>query len=175
LQGIRNALDGQLSVSINTPLCSLNADYVETLSFLHRLGVRFVTCSGMIVTGNAKEAASEKMWLSKEELYQILQAAAAFCRENDMEIQFTSPGWIEADKLKELGLQVPSCGACLSNMAVTPDGKAVPCQSALSGIALGDMRKESFTKIWNSQACRKQRKFAAQMTQICPLREDILH
>ena len=35
VSGIDNALDEGLAVSINTPLCTLNRDYVKTLEFLH--------------------------------------------------------------------------------------------------------------------------------------------
>ena len=46
LAGIKNALAQGLSVSINTPLCTLNRDYEKTLEFLHELGVIYVTCAG---------------------------------------------------------------------------------------------------------------------------------
>lgn len=170
-EGIRNALAAGLNLSVNTPLCSLNADYVQTLKFLHELGVSYVTCSGLIVTGNAQEEASRETQLGSKELYEVVKKAAAYCFANGMEINFTSPGWIDEAKMKALGLDIPSCGACLSNMAVTPDGMVVPCQSWLSDQTLGNMETDSWKKIWNHPVCRKHRKFAAQMKQICPLRE----
>jgi len=160
-----------LSVSINTPLCSWNRDYVKTLEFLHEKGIRFVTCSGLIVTGNAREQESVETQLSSEELYEVLKEAVNYCYSHEMEINFTSPGWIDEEALRELRLQIPSRGACLSNMAITPDGKVVPCQSALSDSNLGNMLTDSFSKIWNSGKCRKHRIFSAQMKQICPLRD----
>ena len=51
--GIENALAAGLNVSVNTPLCTLNRDYVDTLKFLKEKGVMYVTCSGLITTGNA--------------------------------------------------------------------------------------------------------------------------
>ena len=93
--GIDNALAEGLSVSINTPLCTLNRDYLDTLAFLHEKGIIYVTCSGIITTGNAAEEASERLQLSSEELEQILREAVAYCHENGMEIAFTSPGWID--------------------------------------------------------------------------------
>ena len=172
LQGIENALETGLSVSINTPLCSWNADYVKTLEFLHEKGIRFVTCSGLIVTGNAKGQESMKTQLSSEELYEVLKEAVNYCYSHEMEINFTSPGWIAEEDLRELRGQIPSCGACLSNMAIAPDGKVVPCQSALSDSSLGNMLTDSFGKIWNRRKCRKHRAFSAQMKQTCPLRDD---
>ena len=131
VEGIKTALKVGLPVSINTPLCSLNKNYVDTLKFLNSLGVKYVTCSGLIVTGNATKEESKETQLSEDELYNILKEACKYTKENLMEISFTSPGWIEEKKLKELGLDVPSCGACLSNMAIAPDGEVVPCQSWL--------------------------------------------
>ena len=159
-----------INLSINTPLCSLNKDYLETLKFLHNLGVRYVTCSGLIITGNARTDESVRTQLSEEQLYQVLKEAAGYCYANNMEINFTSPGWIAQEKLQELGLDVPSCGACLSNMAVTPDGKVVPCQSWLSGENFGKMGVTRWEKIWNHPDCKARRMETAQMKQECPLR-----
>lgn len=171
VEGIRNALEAGLAVSINTPLYTENRDYVSTLKFLRDMGVTYVTCSGLIVTGNARKESSISTQLTGDELYQILQDAVHFCNENHMEIAFTSPGWIEEEKLRELGLMVPSCGACLSNMAVAPNGDVVPCQSWLSGDPLGNMLTDDWETIWNSKRCSAIRTFSGEMKATCPLRE----
>ena len=168
--GIKNALAAGLNVSINTPLCSRNKDYVKTLTFLKNLGISYVTCSGLIVTGNAAKESSAATRLSEEDIYETIKAAASYCAANEMEINFTSPGWIAEDKLRALNLNVPSCGACLSNMAITPDGKVIPCQSWLSDEVLGDIRKDKFSAIWNHPVCKKHRAFSARNEQVCPLR-----
>ena len=171
VDGIKNALAAGLNLSINTPLCTKNREYQDTLKFLHALGVTYVTCSGLIVTGNARKEESERTQLAEEELYRILEDAAAYCYANGMEIAFTSPGWIAEEKLLAIGLSVPSCGACLSNMAIAPDGRVIPCQSWLDEKPLGDMRTESFKKIWNRAASRKHRAYASKNKKSCPLRE----
>ena len=51
--GIKNAVESGLIVSINTPLCSVNRDYADTLRFAASLGVRYATCSGLIPSGGA--------------------------------------------------------------------------------------------------------------------------
>jgi len=168
--GIRNALKQGLSVSINTPLCTLNRDYEKTLAFLHDLGVIYVTCSGLITTGNAAEPESEALQLENGELEKILRGATAYCHKNGMEIAFTSPGWLDAQVFEELNIPSPSCGACLSNMAVTPGGNVVPCQSWLSDQPLGNMLRDDWEEIWESEACRKKRDFSAALTGECPLR-----
>ena len=172
VQGIKNAIKSGLSVSINTPLCLINKDYKETLKFLNELGIKYVSCSGLIITGNATKQNSRKTQLSEDEIYNILKDATKYAKENSMEISFTSPGWISDEKLIELGLDIPSCGACLSNMAITPNGEVVPCQSWLGEDAgLGNILTTKWKDIWNSPKCRKQRIYCAKTFGKCPLRE----
>ena len=170
VQGIENAIEEGLNISINTPLCTLNRDYVKTLEFLKEKGVRYVTCSGLITTGNATEAESVSLQLSGEQIQEILKEAVGYCHRNGMEISFTSPGWIPEEFFKEYGLMTPNCGACLSNMAITPSGNVVPCQSDLSGEPLGNILTDSFESIWNSERCQKKRAYSAKMLGECPLR-----
>lgn len=170
VQGIENAIAEGLNISINTPLCTLNKDYVKTLEFLKEKGVRYVTCSGLITTGNATEAESVSLQLSGEQIQEILKEAVGYCHRNSMEISFTSPGWIPEEFFKEYGLMTPNCGACLSNMAITPSGNVVPCQSDLSGEPLGNMLADSWESIWNSESCQKKRAYSAKMLGECPLR-----
>ena len=170
VQGIENAIAEGLNISINTPLCTLNRDYAKTLEFLKEKGVRYVTCSGLITTGNATEAESVSLQLSGEQIQEILKEAVGYCHRNDMEISFTSPGWIPEEFFKEYGLMTPNCGACLSNMAITPSGNVVPCQSDLSGEPLGNMLTDFWESIWNSESCQKKRAYSAKMLGECPLR-----
>lgn len=170
VEGIKNALNVGLSVSVNTPLCNLNSDYTSTLSFLHELGVKYVTCSGLITTGNALKEDSVSLQLSKDEIRDIVKAAAEYCYENGMEISFTSPGWIEDSFFEEIGIMTPSCGACLSNMAITPGGNVVPCQSWLSGEILGSMLHDTWEEIWKTDQCELRRDYSAGMLGECPLR-----
>ncbi len=171
VDGIRNALASGLNLSINTPLCTLNKDYVKTLAFLKEMGVMYVTCSGLITTGNATKENSVNTQLTTEEMKEILKGAVEYCYSNGMEISFTSPGWVEESFLRELAVNVPSCGACLSNMAVTPGGNVVPCQSWLSDDSLGNLLTDDWETIWNSDKCVERRNFSAKMGGECPLRK----
>ena len=152
--GIENALAAGINLSINTPLCKLNADYVKTLEFLHEKGVLYVTCSGLITTGNAALEKSEDLQLSLAEIREILKESVKYCYENGMEISFTSPGWVDAQFCQELGISTPNCGACLSNMAITPGGNVVPCQSWLSDASLGNFLEDDWNTIWNGKTCQ---------------------
>ena len=170
VRGIRNAVDAGLIVSVNTPLCSLNRDYAATLRFAAALGVRYATCSGLIPSGGAEGAESRATRLSAEELTEILQSAVAAAHELSMELDFTSPGWLPEQTLRALGLHlIPSCGACLSNMAVAPDGTVIPCQSWLGGTALGNILTDDWPASWDGEACRAIRAESAKMEHICQL------
>ena len=170
--GIRNAVAAGLSVSVNTPLCSLNTDYAATVRFVHELGVRYVTCSGLIPSGSAEGAGSRATRLTEEQLTDVLRRAVTAAEELGMEMDFTSPGWLKEETLRSMGLTlVPSCGACLSNMAIAPDGGVIPCQSWLSSQPLGNMLTDDWDKIWQSQRCAAIRAKSAKMEQLCQLRQ----
>ena len=170
VRGIRNAVEAGLDISINTPLCKKNADYGKTLAFIHSLGVRFVTVSGLICTGMAGINHLEYD-LTGEELYETVKEAKAFCDSNEMEMDFTSPGLIDAEKLYRLGMNVPMCGACLSNMAIAPDGTVVPCQSWLGADAgLGNILTDPFKNIWNRSKCKALRGMTELEALQCPFR-----
>ncbi|MBP3729397.1 MAG: SPASM domain-containing protein, partial [Lachnospiraceae bacterium] len=147
-----------------------NRDYSKTLEYLHKKGVLYVTCSGLITTGNATGEASEQLQLKEAELEQILREAVAYCHAKGMEIAFTSPGWISQSVFDELNIPAPGCGACLSNMAITPGGNVVPCQSWLSDAPLGHMLRDDWSRIWNEPRCLENRSYSAEMTGKCPLR-----
>ena len=170
VNGIKNALAADLNVSLNTPLCSLNRDYLSVVRFAHELGVRYLTCSGLIPAGNAESDASRAVRLTPAELEDVLRPAMEYAAANGMEINFTSPGWLPEETLRTLGFtQIPSCGACLSNMAVAPDGTVLPCQSWLTGKGLGNMLRTPWPRIWHSGVCRAIRGESAKMERRCQL------
>lgn len=171
VEGINNAVSAGLDVSINTPICRLNSDYSETLKFIHSFGVRYVTASGLICSGSAKKTHRE-FDLSSDELFEIIKTAKAFCDEQGMEIDFTSPGLIEKEKLESLNMNVLACGAALSNMAIAPDGTVIPCQSWLGtdGV-LGSILTNSFKNIWQNEKCIKLRSMTDSEALCCPFRE----
>lgn len=171
VQGIKNAIEVGLNVSINTPLCSLNKDYLSTLKFAKELGITYASSSGLIVTGNAKKEESKETQLSKDEITKSMKDACKYAEEQEMELSFTSPGWIDEETLQELKLDIPACGACLSNMAVSPDGNVMPCQSWLGeDSALGNILEDKWDKIWNNPKCKNIRKNSSKSSFTCPLR-----
>ena len=102
----------------------------------------------------------------------VLRDATATARALGMELDFTSPGWLEEETLRGLGLHlIPSCGACLSNMALAPDGSVVPCQSWLGGVTLGHILHDDWLSVWDSEKCRAIRAESAKTEHICQLRQ----
>ena len=168
--GIKNAVAAGLIVSVNTPLCSVNRDYADTLRFAASLGVRYATCSGLIPSGSATTEGSVATRLSAAELEDVLRDAVEIAASLGMELDFTSPDWLPEETLRGLGLRLlPSCGACLSNMAITPDGTVVPCQSWLGGVTLGNILTDPWEKIWTGPQCAAIRAESAKMEHICQL------
>jgi MoaA/NifB/PqqE/SkfB family radical SAM enzyme len=101
-----------------------------------------------------------------------VKSAKEYCNENGMEIDFTSPGLIEKSKLEEINMNVPSCGACLSNMAISPDGTVIPCQSWLNKNAgLGNILTDKFKSIWNNEFSVKLRGMSDDEALSCPFRK----
>lgn len=171
VRGIKNAVESGLDVSVNTPLCKLNSDYVKTLEFINELGVRYVTVSGLICTGTAESAHGE-FDLDENGLFEAVKNAKEFCDEHGMEIDFTSPGLIEKEELEKLGMNVPACGAALSNMATAPDGTVIPCQSWLvTDASLGNILTDKFSDIWQNKKCIKLRSMSDSEALCCPFRE----
>ena len=110
--------------------------------------------------------------MSEDDLYSVLKAATKYCKETHMEIAFTSPGLVSEERLRKLGIEVPTCGASMSNMAIAPNGDVVPCQSWLNeNSSLGNMLTDSWKKIWNAPLCLSTREFAAKLEYKCPLRQ----
>ena len=136
-------------------------------------GIRNAAAAGLIPTGSAAGEESRATRLSQEELTDILRRAAETAHGLGMELDFTSPGWLPEEALRDMGLHlIPSCGACLSNMALAPDGTVLPCQSWLEGPGLGNLLTDDWSGIWDGEPCRRIRAESAKMEHICQLRQE---
>lgn len=170
IEGIKNAIASKLLVSINTPLCTLNKDYKSLVKYIHEeTGIRYFTCSGMILTGNAKDGENDERRLKEEELVATLKEALNYAKSANIEIKFTSPGILSTVALKRLGLQEPMCGAGSTNMAISPAGDLIPCQSYLSGLSFGSLVKNDFSSLWKNPKLKKFRKQALKLDNECLL------
>ena len=171
VQGIQNALKARLSVSVNTPLVKINANYGETLKAIKSLGVKYATCSGLIPAGNAPEQIKGGEALTSGELAEVMRIAVNTAKTLGLDLTFTSPGWLTKQQLEEIGLSAPLCGACLTNMAVMPNGAVTACQSWLDDPdGLGNLLTTPWKKIWNHPQCKKMRRTVQEG---CPLQETL--
>ena len=171
IQGIKNALKAGLSVSVNTPLVRLNSNYEETLKFIHELGVKYVSCSGLIPAGAAKGQIKTGAALSNADLMAVMRVAVKTAKTLGLDLAFTSPGWLTHEQIQELGLSDPVCGACLTNMAVMPNGAVTACQSWLTDPdGLGNLLTSPWHTIWNNSKCKHMRRVPQDG---CPLNETL--
>ncbi len=171
VQSIKNALEAGLSVSVNTPLVHMNSQYGDTLQFIHGLGVKYVSCSGLIPAGAAQGQIKAGAALSNAELMEVMRTALKTAKNLDLDLAFTSPGWLTQAQIQELGLAEPVCGACLSNMAVMPNGAVTACQSWLADPdGLGNMLTRPWQDIWNAPKCKQMRRTSQEG---CPLYETL--
>ncbi len=159
-------------MSVNTPLCSLNTAYDETLRFVHGLGVRYVTCSGLIPSGGAVGDESRATALTGAAAHRRTDKGRGGDGGAGDRAGFHQPRLAAGGDASLPGpALVPSCGACLSNMAVAPNGGVIPCQSWLSSQPLGNILADDWDKIWQSERCAAIRAKSAKMEQLCQLRE----
>ncbi len=171
VQSIRNALKAGLSVSVNTPLVRMNSKYEETLKFIQGLGVKYVSCSGLIPGRRGQE--SDQIRGSPFECrFDESDAPGCEDRKNPgLGSRFTSPGWLTHEQIEQLGLSDPVCGACLSNMAVMPNGAVTACQSWLSDPnGLGNLLTSPWHSIWDHPRCKEMRRIPQEG---CPLNQTV--
>lgn len=152
VNGILAAVNGGLNLSVNIPISRANApSFISTLRYLSRLGVRHVSCSALIPTGSAPSLVKRGGSLSAPELDALLAQATSVAQEIGVDLIFTSPVCLTELNPANHGLNLPVCGAAFTNMAITPNGKVVPCQSWLNDPnGLGDLLTDPWDSIWNS-------------------------
>jgi MoaA/NifB/PqqE/SkfB family radical SAM enzyme len=173
MQGIRNAVSVDLEVSVNIPLVDANVrGLAETIEYLYNnLGVRYFTCSGLLPAGGAKQIISSGRAATADVLYKELRRAKVLAKKLNLELDFTSPGVLTRAQLMKLGFNNPPvCGACLGNMAISPKGVVLPCQSWVhDSNGLGSILETPWKQIWNNPMCKRIRKQAIANEGLCSL------
>ena len=102
---------------------------------------------------------------------EVVKKAYDYTLKKNLELSFTTPGFMFKKALEEMNMVIPACGACLSNMAIAPNGEVIPCQSWLFEDGLGSMLDSNWKDIWNSKKCKAQRKKSAASNSKCFLSE----
>jgi len=157
LAGIEKALGIGLQIVTNTTLTKTNApSFIETIKWLHGLGIKHVACNTLICSGHGTEHKKEN-GLDDRALKELLVAGCRTACELGMNFQWYSPTcYHEGINPVELGLGIKTCSAAAHNMTVQPDGTVLPCQSWPDSV--GDILKDDWASIWGHPTCVKLRK-----------------
>jgi len=172
VNGIRVAVKEGLNVYTNTTLTRRNADhFASTVEFLASLGVKGIACNSLICSGLGCKAI-ERDGLSEQMLKGVLQNACAKAKELKIEFNWYTPTCYKKLDPVDLGLGTKSCSAAQYNVTIEPDGTVIPCQS-LFNRKMGDIRKDSWEKIWSNKFAKKIRNhyFISDQCKSCNLLE----
>lgn len=168
VEGIRRIVPTPIYATTNTTLNRMNADhFLETIQFIHDLGVRAFGCNSLIYSGKAPEVA-EEFALPIERLKEILPKVLVKARALEMKFNWFTPTQYCALNPASLGLGVKSCSACRANMCVGPQGEVYPCQSYFE--PLGNILRDDWDSIWNHPLCQeiRNREYAPERCRECP-------
>jgi len=146
VEGIRNALAAGLHTITNTTLTRENREQaLETVRFVHELGVRTFAMNGMICSGGGRENPSA---LTEAELVPILEDVIELAGELGMRFLWYTPTEYCRLSPVELGLGAKACNAAEYSICIEPNGDVLPCQSYYEPV--GNLLRDSWTEIWES-------------------------
>jgi radical SAM protein with 4Fe4S-binding SPASM domain len=168
VEGIRNLIPTTIYTTTNTTLTKLNsASFLETLDFLHSMGVRAFGCNALIHSGRGPSFAEENA-LEPNELKSILTKIREKAAHLGMTfLWYTPTRYCELNPVN-LGLGVKSCTASGMNMCISPSGDAYPCQSYFQ--SLGKFLETDWNAIWNHPLSKqlRARAYAPEDCEDCP-------
>lgn len=168
VEGIKTILRTHIYVTTNTTLNRMNVEnFLDTVQFIHDLGVRAFGFNSIIYSGKAP-AIAEGFALSIEELKDILSKIPVKASALDMKFNWFTPTQYCSLNPLSMNLGVKSCSACRVNMCVGPNGDVYPCQSYFE--SLGNILKDDWNSIWNHPLCKeiRGRKYAPEKCKDCP-------
>jgi radical SAM protein with 4Fe4S-binding SPASM domain len=149
-RGITNAVAAGLHVITNTTLARRNVDHaLETVDFLHRLGLRTFAMNGIIFSGSGLQSGDA---VAVDQLRHVLPAVRD--RANILGMRFlwyTPTDYCRLSPL-ELELGPRRCNAGEYSMCIEPNGDVLPCQSYY--VSAGNILRDSWQSIWESDLFR---------------------
>ncbi len=168
VQGLKNAIATPVYTLTNTTLTKYNIDdIVETIKFIHSLGLDQFACNSLIYSGKTPEAAKAYA-LDEARLEPSLTKIRDYAEMLGMEFIWYTPTQYCVLNPLQLELGIKSCSACRISMCVEPTGDVLPCQSYF--VPLGNLLKDDWNKIWNNPLCIeiRSRKYAPEKCRDCP-------
>ena len=169
VNGIKSAVKNKISVVVDTPICNINSDYLETLKFIKSLGVNYVSIRVFNIF-RCLTKTKEMENLTKGEMLNLIEKVKDYLNEEKIEMKFETHCFLPKEKLKELGIIFDECRACVNELTINYDGKVVPCKDCVNAKRiLGNIFKDSWSSIWNSSITKNIRNEALSEKVICPL------
>ena len=153
VRGIKSAVASQVYTITNTTITRLNEPRMEsTIKFIKDLGIQTFAANGLIYTGRGR---SSGLGFTEKELVPIVVRIRDAAAKLGMRfIWYTPTQYRNLDPIA-LDLGPKTCTAAKYNMCIEPNGDVIPCQSWYE--ALGNILKDSWDSIWNSELATKIR------------------
>ena len=151
VQGLQNAIATPVYTLTNTTLTRFNVDsIVETIDFIHQLGLPHFACNSLIYAGKAPAAAST-LALDEAQLEPLLTKIRDYAELLGMEFLWYTPTQYCVFNPLQLELGIKSCSACRISLCIEPTGDVLPCQSYFT--PLGNLLIDDWEAIWNNPLC----------------------
>jgi len=171
VEGLKNAIESPIYTITNTTLNRYNVDnMLETIDFIHSLGLRQIACNSIIYSGKASQPEIiGEFAIEESELEPILTKIRDHARDLGMEfVWYTPTEYCVLNPLK-LDLGIKTCSACRISMCIEPDGTVIPCQSYFT--PLGNFLRDDWRKIWQHPICLeiRSRKYVPEKCLECPM------
>jgi radical SAM protein with 4Fe4S-binding SPASM domain len=153
LKGIENAVACGIHTITNTTLTRQNQyDALETVDFVHNLGLHTFAMNGMIYAGGGRAGPAA---IPSEEMAALLDGVRERAETLNMRfLWYTVTDYCRFNPL-ELGLAPKRCNAGEYSMCIEPNGDVLPCQSYY--VSAGNILSDSWESIWNSDLFRSFR------------------
>jgi radical SAM protein with 4Fe4S-binding SPASM domain len=168
VQGLKNAIATPVYTITNTTLNKHNIeDIIETINFIHNLGLNQFACNGFINSEKAPKT-SKDFGIDESKLEEILIKIRDYAMALGMDfIWYTPTQYCKFNPL-HLELGIKSCSACRINMCIEPNGDVIPCQSYYK--QLGNILTDNWDRIWNNAICKdlRERKNLPKKCEGCP-------
>lgn len=147
VRGIRNAQAAGLHTITNTTLMKMNAsEIVQTIDFIHSLGIRTFAVNGMIYSGGGFDTGQA---IREEHMPALLIRIRDRAAELGMKFLWYTPTMYCRLSPVELEIGAKRCNAGEYSLCVEPNADVLPCQSYYS--AAGNLLRDPWEKIWHSQ------------------------
>lgn len=151
--GIKNCVKAGIHTITNTTITKSNAaGMVETIQFVHDLGLKAVAANAIIYSGKAIDG---NFAVSTDKLETTILDMNEKIEELGLKFIWYSPTKYCSFNPLEFDLGEKRCTAAEYNLCVEPDGEVLPCQSWYE--SAGNILTDPWDSIWNSELMKGAR------------------